>query len=202
MARYTVSENSLASVQQLRSPNQDDRPMGTEIDLVVIHGISLPLGQYGGPWINALFTNTLPEVIAESGDERCSELCQLRVSAHLLVRRDGEVIQYVAFDKRAWHAGVSSFKNREACNDFSIGIELEGCDDQPYQHEQYQSLAEVLCCLMVQYPGIKKEHIVGHSAIAPGRKTDPGAAFDWPCLYTELQQCRTQLNNKTDRHQS
>ena len=166
----------LRGARQVPSPNFDARPPGTPIDLVVVHGISLPPGTYGGPWIDRLFTNTLP------ADEHpyFAEVHALRVSAHLLIRRQGEVVQYVSFADRAWHAGRSCYRGREACNDFSIGIELEGSDRCAYEDAQYRVLAAVLAALCGAYPGLSPERIVGHSDVAPGRKSDPGPAFDWP----------------------
>lgn len=164
----------LQEARQLPSPNCDDRTTAA-IDLVVIHGISLPPGEFGGPWIDDLFSNRLdPEA-----HPYFQQIEGLRVSAHLLIRRDGELVQYVPFSKRAWHAGQSCFGERSACNDYSIGIELEGEDNTPYSEAQYRTLNEVLAALMQAYPGITRERITGHSDIAPGRKTDPGPAFEW-----------------------
>jgi AmpD protein len=168
----------LQPARQLPSPNCDDRPAGTEPDLVVVHGISLPPGEFGGPWIDRLFTNTLP---AEA-HPYFATIVDLRVSAHLLLRRDGEIVQYVPFHRRAWHAGVSSWAGRERCNDYSIGIELEGDDHSPYESAQYAMLARVIALLCRAYPRISPDRIVGHSDVAPGRKSDPGVAFDWPRL--------------------
>jgi len=166
----------LLGARELRSPNCDARPAGAALDLIVVHGISLPPGAFGGPWIDRLFTNTLPR------EEHLyfAEVCGLRVSAHLLIRRGGEAVQYVRFTERAWHAGHSSYRGREACNDFSIGIELEGADRIPYEDAQYRVLAQVIAALCAAYPSLSPERVVGHSDIAPGRKTDPGPAFDWP----------------------
>lgn len=171
----------LTQLRQLRSPHFDERPKGVELSLLVIHCISLPPGCFSGEAISDLFMGTL-DCQAHPYFE---QLKGLRVSAHVLIRRDGEVIQYVPFDKRAWHAGVSSYEGREACNDFSIGIELEGCDDQSFTDMQYQNLAIVSQELMSNYPLITIDRIVGHSDIAPGRKTDPGTGFDW-AKYREL----------------
>ena len=157
------------------SPNCNDRPDPNDISLIVVHGISLPAGQFGGPYIEQLFTNRLDVEQHES----FIEIATLEVSSHVLIRRDGQVIQFVPFDKRAWHAGASRFEDREECNDFSIGIELEGTDTIPYEAVQYQQLAEVIQALLKRYPTINQKRIVGHSDIAPGRKTDPGPAFDW-----------------------
>jgi len=147
-----------------------------ETDLIVVHGISLPPGEFGGPWIDRLFTNTLPP----DAHPYFATIADKRVSAHLCIRRDGAVTQYVRFTERAWHAGPSRYEGREACNDFSIGIELEGTDSVAYEAAQYRSLAEVVAALTAAYPTLSRERLVGHSDIAPGRKTDPGPAFDWP----------------------
>ncbi|HTT07618.1 MAG TPA: 1,6-anhydro-N-acetylmuramyl-L-alanine amidase AmpD [Gammaproteobacteria bacterium] len=165
----------LAGVRYLQSPNCDDRPPGVAIDLLVIHGISLPPGKYGGPYIDQLFTNQL------SSDEHpyFTTLAGLRVSAHVLIRREGDMTQYVPFHRRAWHAGASVFRGREGCNDYSIGIELEGTDTDAYTDAQYARLAGVCRILMRQWPAIGEDRIVGHSDVAPGRKTDPGTGFDW-----------------------
>lgn len=168
----------LAGIRYAASPHCDDRPAGATVGLLVIHGISLPPGEFGGPWIERLFLGTLPE----AAHPYFRQVAALKVSAHLLVRRDGELVQYVPFHRRAWHAGVSCFEGREACNDFSIGIELEGTDNVPYESIQYRRLAAVTRALQQVYPAITPERIVGHSDIAPGRKTDPGPAFDWALL--------------------
>jgi AmpD protein len=168
----------LQPARQQPSPNCDDRPAGIEPDLIVVHGISLPPGEFGGPWIDRLFTNTLPP----AAHAYFAGIADLRVSAHLLLRRDGEVVQYVPFQRRAWHAGVSSWQGRERCNDYSIGIELEGDDHSPYESAQYATLARVIALLCRAYPRITPDRIVGHSDVAPGRKSDPGVAFDWPRL--------------------
>jgi AmpD protein len=165
----------MRGARHIRSPNQDSRPAGIEADLIVVHGISLPPGQFGGPWIDSLFTNTLP---AEA-HPYFADVCSLRVSSHLVVTRDGVVTQYVAFTERAWHAGKSMYKGREACNDFSVGVELEGTDTLPYEAAQYDALAEVVAALCDAYPRLSPLRMVGHSDVAPGRKTDPGPAFDW-----------------------
>lgn len=160
------------------SPNQDDRPPDSEVNLLVIHGISLPPGEYGGPWIDRLFLNDLPA----DAHPYFADIHQLRVSTHLLIRRDGERVQYVPLQRRAWHAGHSCFEGHERCNDFSIGIELEGSDDTPYTEAQYRVLAETIREIQHYFPAISDRRITGHSDIAPGRKTDPGPAFDWPHL--------------------
>ncbi len=173
----------ILGARQCPSPNCDDRPPGVAPDLVVLHGISLPPGDYGGPWIDRLFTNELPA----DGHPYFAEVAALRVSAHALVRRDGGVVQYVPCHRRAWHAGVSSWEGRERCNDYSIGIELEGTDTAPYADAQYAAAARLVAALCRAYPGIVPARVVGHSDVAPGRKTDPGIAFDWPRLRAELQ---------------
>lgn len=170
----------LLDVRRCPSSHSDDRPDGVKIDLLVIHCISLPPGEFGGLYIDQLFTHSLDK----NAHPYFAEIADLRVSAHLLIRRTGEITQYVPLQQRAWHAGVSSFAGRSRCNDFSIGIELEGCDDVAYTDEQYQQLAQVIGFLRQTWP---LEHIVGHSDIAPGRKTDPGPAFDWGRLHSLLE---------------
>lgn len=172
----------LEGVRQVVSPNHDERPPGTVINLLVVHGISLPPGEFGGAWIDALFTNTLDP----QAHPYFAEINGMRVSAHALIRRSGEIVQYVPFHQRAWHAGQSCFEGRERCNDFSIGIEMEGCDDQPYEEAQYAALAEAARAIMAAYPAITPQRITGHSDIAPGRKTDPGPAFVWQKLHALL----------------
>jgi AmpD protein len=166
----------LRGVRQVASPNFDSRPAGVAADLIVVHGISLPPGEFGGPWIDRLFTNSLPAEV----HPYFAEVGELRVSAHLVVNRDGAVTQYVSFAERAWHAGKSEYQGREACNDFSVGVELEGTDTLAYDAAQYAALAEVVAALCAAYPRLSPDRLVGHSDIAPGRKTDPGPAFDWP----------------------
>ena len=166
----------MRGARQIASPNHDSRPDGVQADLIVVHGISLPPGEYGGPWIDRLFTNTLPADV----HPYFAEIGTLRVSSHLVVMRDGAVTQYVRFTDRAWHAGKSIFEGRAACNDFSVGVELEGTDKQPYEDVQYERLAEAVAALCAAYPRLSPARLVGHSDIAPGRKTDPGPAFDWP----------------------
>ena len=165
----------ISGARQLSSPYCDERPAGTKIDLLVIHGISLPPGEFGGAWIEHLFLGTLPP----HAHPYFASVQGLRVSAHLLIRRDGERVQFVPFQRRAWHAGLSAYQGREACNDFSIGIELEGCDAVTYTDAQYAELTAAARAIMAAYPGVTPARIVGHSDIAPGRKTDPGPAFDW-----------------------
>jgi len=172
----------LVEARRVLSPNRDARPPGCDISLIVVHGISLPPGEYGGSWIDDFFTNRLDVSV----HPYFAEIEGMHVSSHLLIRRDGELVQYVPFTDRAWHAGKSSYRGRDACNDFAIGIELEGCDDQPYQDIQYQQLAAVVTSLRDRFPDIGDRDVVGHSDIAPGRKTDPGPVFDWDRLRRQL----------------
>ena len=165
----------LSQAEYLPSPNCDERPAGTTPDLLVIHCISLPPGEYGGPWINDLFLNRLDPSIHPYFEK----IHRLKVSAHALVRRNGKVVQFVSLDMRAWHAGESCFGDRKNCNDYSIGIELEGSDQRAYTDAQYHSLTRITREIMHFYPAIVPERITGHEHIAPGRKTDPGPAFDW-----------------------
>jgi N-acetyl-anhydromuramoyl-L-alanine amidase len=174
--RIDLDSGLMDGATQIASPNHDARPHGVEPDLIVVHGISLPPGEFGGPWIDRLFTNTLPAEM----HPYFAEVDSLRVSSHVVVRRDGAVTQYVRFTERAWHAGKSIYQGREACNDFSVGVELEGTDTLPYEAAQYAALAEVVAALCTAYPRLSPDRLVGHSDIAPGRKTDPGPAFDWP----------------------
>lgn len=165
----------IVGVRFVPSPNCDERPTGTAIDALVIHAISLPPGQFGGPGIERLFCNTLDT----KEHPYYSEIEGLKVSAHLLIRRSGEIVQFVPFHKRAWHAGKSSYDGRDEVNDFSIGAELEGCDDAPFDLAQYKALATVTKALIATYPAITPQRIIGHSDIARDRKTDPGPHFDW-----------------------
>ena len=172
----------VVGVRRVVSPNHDERPIGTEPTLIVVHGISLPPGQFGNGWIDRFFRNDLP------GDAHpfFATICDSPVSAHVLIARDGALTQYVPFDLRAWHAGRSEHCGRTACNDFSVGIELEGTDELPYEPAQYRALAEVVAALRRAYPSLANAEIVGHSDIAPGRKTDPGPSFDWAELRRQL----------------
>ncbi len=184
--RVNPTTGLVSDARQVSSPNCDARPDPADISLLVIHGISLPPGEFGGPWIDDLFCNRLDP----AHHPYFAEIAAMKVSSHLLIRRDGELVQYVPLGMRAWHAGVSNFDGRECCNDFSIGIELEGADDVPYALSQYERLAVLSRSLMQVFPAITPARIVGHSDIAPGRKTDPGAAFDWTRfrrLLSELQ---------------
>ncbi|MHB1528555.1 MAG: 1,6-anhydro-N-acetylmuramyl-L-alanine amidase AmpD [Acidiferrobacteraceae bacterium] len=165
----------IEGVPHVTSPNWDERPAGMTIDTLVVHAISLPPGQFGGGDIEALFRNRLDP----AAHPYYRSLAGLRVSAHLLVRRDGAAIQFVPFAKRAWHAGQSRYDGRERVNDFSIGVELEGVGDRPYEDAQYEQLCVLSALLIGAYPAMTPDRIVGHSDIAPGRKTDPGPSFDW-----------------------
>jgi AmpD protein len=175
MHEYTIHNGWLENTRHLPSPFFDHRPTGTEISLLVIHNISLPPGQYGSNDIEQFFTGKLD---AEK-HPFFTVIQNMRVSAHCLIRRDGEVIQFVSFVDRAWHAGQSSFAGVDKCNDYSVGIELEGTDYDAYTEAQYSSLAAVTGALQKQYPAITSQRITGHQYIAPLRKTDPGLVFDW-----------------------
>ncbi len=171
----------MRQAEKCLSPNYNQRPEG-EVSLLVIHNISLPPGRFGTPYIEQFFQNCL----GSEDDPYFKEICALKVSAHLLIKRTGQVIQFVSCADRAWHAGVSSFDGRDQCNDFSVGIELEGTDDSSYTDTQYQVLSVVCRSLFDQYPALSVDRIVGHCDIAPGRKTDPGPSFDWHRLKVEL----------------
>ena len=166
----------------LASPNHDDRPSAEDMSLIVIHNISLPPEQFGGEYINQLFTNCL----CEDDHPFFAEISHLRVSSHVLILRSGDVIQYVPFHKRAWHAGLSSFQGREVCNDFSVGIELEGTDFEPFCDAQYETLVALIESLRNAYPSLAHAPITGHEHIAAGRKTDPGPFFDWQRISDDL----------------
>jgi len=170
--------------RQCISPNNDDRPDGAVPESLIVHGISLPPGEFGGPEIEQLFTNSLDW----DAHPYFAEIRGLEVSTHLLIRRDGELVQFVPFSHRAWHAGDSSFRGRTCCNDFSIGIELEGDDETPYTDSQYSVLIAVTNALVAAYPALSAREMAAHSDISPGRKTDPGPAFDWLRLYDGLRQ--------------
>ncbi len=165
----------IEGIAHVPSPNHSSRPEGTEIELIVIHNISLPPQRYDGEWITDLFCNRLDP----DAHPYFKEIAHLEVSSHLLIRRDGSAIQYVPFTQAAWHAGQSCFNGRERCNEFSIGIELEGSDFEPFSEKQYEKLIKITNLLISHYPCIKKGNITGHSDIAPNRKTDPGPYFDW-----------------------
>ena len=178
----TIENGLLKNAAQYPSSNHNERPNEDDINLLVIHGISLPAGEFGGPWIDDLFLNRLDTSIHPS----FGSLKGLKVSSHLLIRRNGEIHQYVPFHKRAWHAGISSYQGRENCNDYSVGIELEGTNSTPYTDAQYTTLSQVTRLLLSHYPHMNKQRITGHEQIAPGRKTDPGPFFDWARYYTLL----------------
>jgi AmpD protein len=165
----------LQSVDLVQSPNCDARPDNSEIKLIVIHGISLPPSEFGGGYIQQYFCNQLDS----NANDYFATICDRQVSAHCLIERAGNITQFVSFLDRAWHAGISSWKGEQACNDYSIGIELEGTDELSYTDPQYEQLNALLGSLISHYPAIKNDAICGHSDIAPGRKTDPGPAFDW-----------------------
>jgi AmpD protein len=177
-----LASGRLAGARFLPSPHHDERPAGMPIDLLVIHNISLPPRVFDGEAVAEFFTGTLKT----AAHPYYADIAHLKVSAHLFIRRSGEVIQFVPFQLRAWHAGQSQFEGRERCNDFSIGIELEGCDDVPYAQIQYDQLVAITRLLMQAYPGIVPNRIVGHNMIAPGRKTDPGQTFDWKLYIGQL----------------
>lgn len=162
-------------VRHVPSPNVDERPAGTTVSLLVLHNISLPPGEFGGAYIEALFTNRL----RLSDHPWFAQLRGLRVSAHFLLQRDGQVIQFASTEARAWHAGVSAFAGQARCNDYSLGVELEGTDDLPYTEAQYLALERLTLALRARYPLVA---VRGHEHIAPGRKTDPGSAFEWSRL--------------------
>ena len=165
----------LVGARQVLSPNFDSRPGGALPELLVVHGISLPPGEFGGPWIDRMFTGTLPA----DAHPFFEDLASARLSAHALIRRDGQIVQYVPFGVRAWHAGVSQYCGRAGCNDFSIGIELEGTEHVPYTDAQYQQLTELAVALLGAYDSLSVDRIVGHCDIAPERKSDPWATFEW-----------------------
>ncbi|KXF80090.1 1,6-anhydro-N-acetylmuramyl-L-alanine amidase AmpD [Enterovibrio coralii] len=171
----TISDHILESAVYLPSPHFNERPDPSDVSLLVVHNISLPPSEFGGPYIEQFFQGKL----TSKDHPYFDEIRHLDVSAHCLIKRDGSVVQFVPFDKRAWHAGVSCFEGREQCNDFSIGIELEGTDDLPYTDEQYHVLTLVTQSLLHYYPKMAASRITGHEHIASGRKTDPGLSFNW-----------------------
>lgn len=183
----SIENGWLSAARHVVSPNHDERPAGIAIDTLVVHGITLPPGCFGRGQVDALFTNRLDPAV----HPYYAAIAHLKVSAHLLIERTGRVTQYVGFDARAWHAGRSCFDGREAVNDFGIGIELEGTDDCPYTVAQYRRLADVAAALVAHYPALTPARIVGHSDIAPQRKTDPGPAFDWALFHRLLERACT-----------
>lgn len=176
--KLNANTGRVQEARQLGTPNYDQRPDPGDISLLVIHGISLPPGRFGGKEVEQFFCNQLD---CES-DPGFAQIQDLNVSSHFYIRRDGELVQFVPVHKRAWHAGESCYEQRERCNDFSVGIELEGTDDTPYTDQQYRCLADLIQCLLESCPGLNTKDITGHSDIAPGRKTDPGEYFDWSRL--------------------
>ncbi len=186
-----ITDGWLNGVRRVVSPHFDQRPEPSDISLLVIHYISLPPGQFGGGYVDDFFQGKLDPKV----HPYFNEIYQIRVSAHCLIERDGRVTQYVSFNARAWHAGLSSFEGREKCNDFSIGIELEGSDQQPFTEAQYRELAVLTKRIMAAYPQITKQRIVGHCDIAPERKIDPGRYFDWN-YYLNLLDLREELWQK------
>ncbi|MGD8378139.1 MAG: 1,6-anhydro-N-acetylmuramyl-L-alanine amidase AmpD [Gammaproteobacteria bacterium] len=197
MVKRTIQAGWLQGVRRVPSPNADERPAGMEPELIVIHGISLPPGRFGENWIDDLFTNRLDA----DADPYFAEIVGLRVSSHALIRRDGELVQYVPFHRRAWHAGKSCWRGRECCNDFSVGIELEGCDDLAYTEAQYSALAWLTGELLLHYERLSVDNIAGHSDISPGRKTDPGPAFQWQRFHDLLGE-QVGTPRRTQRGQS
>lgn len=175
MNTLQIDQGWLVSALCCRSPNHDARPDKMPVDTLVVHGITLPPGHFGGGHVDALFSNKLDP----TAHPFFAQVAPVRVSAHVLINRVGTITQYVSFDDRAWHAGRSNFDGRAAVNDFGVGVELEGTNDCPYAPVQYRQLGRLAAALMLYYPAITRNRIVGHSDIAPGRKTDPGPAFDW-----------------------
>ena len=182
--KIDAKSSLLKPIRFLPSPHHDDRPSGTSIDMIVIHGISLPPGEFGSQSVETFFCGHLDF----SSHPSFISIQNLRVSSHLFIKRTGEIIQFVPFSKRAWHAGQSFFMGKTSCNDFSIGIELEGTDELPYEKVQYSQLGQAVKLLMQHYPMITPNRIVGHVDIAPGRKTDPGPSFDWALLRTHIKE--------------
>ncbi len=178
-----IKHGQLIDVRQVPSPHYDARPNIDDISLLVIHYISLPPEEFGGDFVDDFFQGKLKP----SQHPFFQEIAHLQVSAHCFIRRNGEITQYVNFQKRAWHAGVSFFQGRDKCNDFAIGIELEGSNNQPFTPQQYASLRNLTLSIMQAYPKITRERIVGHCHIAPERKVDPGKFFDWPGYFQSLE---------------
>jgi AmpD protein len=182
MSIINIKDNLIEGVTFHSSPNFDSRPKDTDISLIVIHSLSLPPGKYGGNEIKDFFLNELDT----SNHEYFESIKNLKVSSHILIKRTGETLQFVPFNKRAWHAGISSYLGKENCNDYSIGIELEGTDDSEFTDEQYNSLKNLTSSLIRSYPNLSEDRLVGHSDIAPGRKSDPGIFFDWKRLIVDV----------------
>ena len=191
---FDPEEGLVLAARSVPSPNFDDRPEGVQIEALIIHAISLPPGQYGGAYVEQFFCNQLDR------DEHpyFDEIADVKVSSHFFIHRSGELVQFVPIHKRAWHAGKSICMEREAVNDFSIGIELEGCDDDSFEDAQYQTLTDLSQTLITSIPTLSAEHIYGHSDIAPGRKTDPGPGFDWEAYRLALSSVSLKLaSNET-----
>jgi AmpD protein len=178
-----IKNHLLEGVNFLSSPNYNDRPVDIKISLIVIHSISLPPTIFGNDYVENFFLNNLPETKIKY----LNDIKDMRVSSHIYIKRSGDIIQFVPFNKRAWHAGKSSFENKEDCNDYSIGIELEGCEDIAFENIQYIKLSEIMNCLIDNYENLNVDRIVSHSDIAPGRKVDPGPLFDWKRLKTMIK---------------
>lgn len=177
-----IEDHLLKSAKQIQSPNYSERLNEDDINLIVIHSISLPPGKYNNSYIEEFFCNKL----SVNENKYFESISDLKVSSHILIKRDGKIIQFVPFNKKAWHAGESVFKGRLNCNEFSIGIELEGCEEDDFTQNQYKNLVNICLTLFKYYPEITKQNVVGHSEIAPGRKTDPGKNFNWEYLRENL----------------
>ena len=190
MTQFNVVNGILQGATQIPSPNFNQRPKNTDIQLIVVHNISLPPSQFGGGYIQQFFQNQLDW----NAHPYFKEIEGMQVSAHILILRTGEAIQFVNFNDRAWHAGRSNYLGLQECNDYSIGIELEGSDDLPFEDEQYQTLVNIIKQLQLTYPKTQ-HHIAGHSDIAPLRKTDPGPYFDWMYMRTLLSQQKNYNEN-------
>ncbi len=182
MLRINRESGLVDGVRYVPSPNHDERPCDCEPELIIVHGISLPPGEFGGPWIDQLFTNCLDP----NAHPYFRQIADAKVSSHLLIERNGDIVQYVPVHKRAWHAGESCYRDRVRCNDFSVGIELEGIDTLEYTDAQYESLCNLVRALRSEFTSLAEAPIVGHSDVAPGRKTDPGPAFDWVRFQRQL----------------
>jgi AmpD protein len=180
---YDPTTGWMQNVVRLPSPHVDDRPVGMKIDTIVIHAISLPPGEFGGEWVEQFF---MGQPLGES-HPFFKEIAQMRVSSHFYIKREGVIVQFVPVIRRAWHAGESCFEGRRGCNDYSVGIELEGTDTEPFTPVQYEQLSVLCQTLMTCYPNVTPDRIVGHATIAPGRKTDPGPWFEWDRLQNTLK---------------
>ena len=193
-AEFYIRDGQLLGARQIPSPNFNQRPEQSDIQLLVIHNISLPPSQFGGGYIEQFFQNQLDWSV----HPYFQSLEGMQVSAHLLILRSGEVLQFINFNDRAWHAGRSSYLAKKECNDYSIGIELEGSDELPFEPAQYEALVQVTACLQDHYPKLQ-QHMAGHSDIAPGRKTDPGPYFDWSAFRVQLQQYKKTVSATKSR---